>query len=314
LSTGQTARVVAVLLDKNKIPVQVEQGVEVAFPGSNVIEPNPLKIGHGESFAIGLLSATTTTGFEILSPILRPPTIGGQPVLRSVLQIEIVSPINTIRLESEYGEYVKAITRPSIPLTLTLIDVNGDPIASDKDRTVVLRVDPPNAGNLEKPEIIVAAGTKTSKAFYIPYQEGKAKILASAGQLQVQPITIEFHYRWWFYAFLALIGGAAGGFVRSYRKENPSPQHFCVNTATGAASGLLAYTSAPLLLTISLNIQNLQNTQVATKVFEAFVWGVLGGFGGPSLIADALQRKISGQAALPKAVAPQREQGPIKLE
>jgi hypothetical protein len=243
--------VIARLLDKQRVAVSAAEDIEVSFPGlREKLSPHPLRIAAGSAYAEAMLSSSQVGRF-VLEPLLKPSIVNGRPVGTDRLEIEFVSQIVGLRLLAD-PRYVKGFRRPEIKVKVELINAKGNWIASDEDRTVILRVDPPTAGRLRESDITITRGTSVSETTYRPYDEGTAKIETVGTGLLVQQTEFEFRYVWTFFLLIAVIAGVAGGVVAQATEKKKNRKLFLISAIVGAACGALAYVLAPLLIRITL--------------------------------------------------------------
>jgi hypothetical protein len=208
-------------------------------------------------------------------------------VISDANSVEFVSPIVGLRLIAD-PSYAERVSRPKIALKIGLVDAQGNWIASDKDRTVLLRADPATGGVLGKAEITIPKGNSVAETTFVPSGEGKTTIKAVVREgLVVEPSEIEFKYASMYFWFLAALGGLIGGGVRNAIGTDHSAKRILLHCLGGAVTGLLTYLLLPLIISLSLKPANLQTS---SKVFEAFVWGFIGGGSGTPYWGEFLPR------------------------
>lgn len=277
--------IVATLLDQNNIPVVPPTDVEVSFPGlSNITHSIHIKSPH----PYGEADISSSAPRDITQrAVLIPTAIKGKPIVSADLKVKFVSPIVGARIVSEYGSYIPRIWTRECPLRIELLDASGGPISADKDVEVEVHIEPPDVGRIVTTVVTIAKTKKFVDTAYIPYKEGKATIKAFAGSLQIEPVDIEFAYRWWFYGLIALGGGLIGGFLHYY--QTTPHVRFWLAIGLGAGAGLLAFTLLPPIVSISFRSEALHSV---SKILEALWWGIIGGYGGPALIAKKIEDMI----------------------
>jgi hypothetical protein len=295
LAGVERGAVVASLVDRNNVPFQVGGNVEVSFPGlGGLVTPNPIRILAGSSHAEGTLTSGTPASYT-LRPIVSPSVLLGRPVKVENVKVEFVSPIGGVHIVSEAGDYVQRVWRPRLPLKFWLVDVKGAHVKADIDRTIDVHVDPPDLGIIEPAEVIIPVGSPSAEADYIPLKEGKGTITGLAmPSLKVGEVTIEFRYRFLLFGLVAFGGGLLGGFLRVYRGDRRSGADFLKSSLIGSVTGVLLYLLLPLVITLGFKPASFQ---AASKIFEAFTWGIMGGLAGPATIRAILERRFGLGAA-----------------
>ncbi len=275
--------VTGLIEDRARVPVPAPRDYEVTFPGlSDLIKPYPMHFKAGSPEGEEVVLAAQTPGVLPFTPVVNPPL----SIVSNASSLEFDSPILGLRIICDPC-YVKAVSRQNIKVKIGLMDVHANWIASDGDRTVILRVDPPDAGRLGTSEFTILRGTSTYETTFTPYKECIAKITALAEQgFIIQTAQIEFHYAFSLFLIVAAIGGMAGGSVRELIQTGKLRfKSFIRGVLAGALFGMLAYILAPALVSVSFKPEILQN---ASKLFEAFLWGFVGGGGGTELFARLL--------------------------
>ena len=282
----ETAKIIIRMLDSNKMTVPAMNDIKVAFPGlENLLSPPQISMSKGALYAEANLVSAQPQSLT-LSPLVFPT----MPVLADASTVEFVSPILGIAVTSA-EPFVKSVHRRSIVINVTLRDAHGDPINSDRDRSVLLNVSPAAAGILQNANLTIPQGKPGVSTMFTPLQEGQASILISTGdRLDIQNATQEFHYAAMYFWLIAAIGGVIGGIIRNALGTNHSPKTIALHLAGGVFTGVVAYLVAPLLVALSLKPAGLENS---SKIFEAFVWGVLGGGSGVHLLAGLFSKTPS---------------------
>lgn len=290
----ETAKIIIRMLDANKMTVPAMKDIKVAFPGlENLLTPPQISLSKGELYAEANLVSAQPQSIT-LNPLVFPT----MPVQADASTIDFVSPILGIAVTSA-EPFVKSVRRRSITINVTLKDAHGDPINSDRDRSVLLNVSPAAAGILQNANLTIPQGKPNVSTTFTPLQEGQASILISTGErLDIQNATQEFHYAAIYFWLIAAIGGVIGGIIRNALGTNHSPKTIALHLAGGVFTGVVAYLVAPLLVALSLKPAGLENS---SKIFEAFVWGVLGGGSGVHLLAR-LFAKGDSQPSPPSAI------------
>jgi len=285
----ETATLIVRYVDSHKVSIPIRQDTSITFPGlTDKISPNPIHIASGEMFGEANL-ADPRPEIVSLAPVPSPP----QFIVSDSPTVEFVSPIVGLRLIAERG-YIEALRRPRIELKLGLLDGQGNWIASDKDRTILLRTEPSTGGVIGNVEITIPKGNSVAETTFLPSGEGKTTIKAVVGDnLVVEPTEIEFKYAYPYFWILAMLGGMIGGGVRNVLGAEHSLKTIAVHCIGGAATGWLTYLLLPLLVSLSLKPINLQTS---SKVFEAFVWGFIGGGSGIAIIGRIFAAAQTGKA------------------
>lgn len=288
---ADTGKVVARLLDSRGIPTAATHDISVMFPEvSEWLEPHMLRIAAGS--AVGSVTiSSSAAGKLVLAPVVEPPSFRGSPIGTQRLDIEFVNQIVALRLLAD-PRYAKAFSRPEFTVKAGLIDAQGNWIASDNDRTIVLRVEPPAAGRLREGELTIKRGTSVAQTSYMPNDEGVAKLSALGSGLQVQDDQIHFSYAWTYFIMFAALFGFFGGVTKQALKGKWDLKQFIIGAVVGTACGVLAYVLAPLIVTLSFKPEQLKN---ASKLFEAIAWGFVGGGGGPALLGRVFPSDGSGK-------------------
>ncbi len=286
----ETAKIIVRYIDSQKVSIPARRSIQVAFPGlADKISPYPLRIPSGAPFGEATL---TDNRAEIipLNPVPSPPI----SIISDANSVEFVSPIVGLRLIAD-PSYSERVRHPKIALKIGLVDVQGNWIASDKDRTVLLRVEPSTGGVLGKVEVTIPKGNSVAETTFAPAGEGKSTIKAIVGEgLIVEPAEIEFKYASPYFWLLAALGGLIGGGVRNAIGADHSIKKVLLQCGGGIVTGLLTYLLLPLIVSLSLKPVDLQTS---SKVFEAFLWGFIGGGSGIALLGKILSSVQSSSAA-----------------
>lgn len=294
-----TARVIVRYVDKSNVPVPAKTAIRVDFPGvSNMLTPSSVSIPAGSLFGETDLAAKTPQ----LVPLN---AIASPPVAVNYATAEFVSPIVATRVIPDHS-YVKSVKHPKINLAVGLIDDQGNWIASDQDRTLLLQVDPPSAGTFSASSVTIPKGQSTANVFFTPLQEGQSKIKAVAGDIASPDASFEFYYAALYFWLIAALGGMIGGGVRNALSDDHTVKKIIVHVAGGLVIGVLAYLVAPLLVALSLKPAGLENN---SKIFEAFVWGFFGGGSGITLLGRIF---VKGDSAAKAAVPAQPQANAAK--
>jgi hypothetical protein len=287
----ETAKIVVTYLDSHKVPVPASNDIQIAFPGLSEISPNPIQIASGALFGEADVAATRPEVIA-LNPIPAPP----MSVVSDTPSVEFDSPIVGLRVIAD-PPYTVRIRRPKIALKIGLVDAKGNWIASDEDRTVDLHQDPPESGFLAHNLLTIPKGASVAETTFVPSGEGKFMINAiMADGLVVEPAIIEFKYAYIYFWIIAVAGGLAGGIVKCAAGANHEAKYVVIHSLSGMGTGLLVYLLLPLLVSLSLRPVDLQN---ASKVFEAFAWGFIGGGTGTALLARIFSQVQAAPAHAP---------------
>jgi hypothetical protein len=277
----ETAKIIVRYIDSQKVSIPANQDILVSFPGlKDKISPHPLRIPSGAPFGEADLSDNRAE-IIALNPVPSPPV----SVMSDSSTVEFVSPIVGLRLIADPA-FAESVRHPKIALKVGLVDAQGNWIASDKDRTVLLQADPATAGVLGKTEITIPKGTSVTETTFVPSGEGTSTIKAVVGEgLLVEPAKIEFRNAYLYFWLLATVGGFIGGGVRNAMGTDHSFKRCIYHCFGGAVTGLLSYLLLPLIISLSLKPENLQTS---SKVFEAFAWGFIGGGSGVALLGKVI--------------------------
>ncbi len=276
LKVGETARVIVRYVDSHKVPVPVQSAIKVGFPGvGELMSPASVNIPAGELYGEATLSSPQPQLIS-LNPVASPPT----SVDNQAGTVEFVSPIVATRVVASQT-YVKSVRHPKITLTIGFMDSQGNWIAPNQDRVLILQVDPPSAGVLGVSSITVPKGQPSVSTTFVATQEGTSKIKAVSGDVVSQDTSFEFHYGAVYFWLIAAIGGLIGGGVRNALDSDHSVKKIVVHLGGGLMIGVITYLIAPLLVGLSLRPAGLEN---GSKIFEAFAWGFLGGGSGITLV------------------------------
>ncbi len=269
-----TAKVVVRYVDKSNVPVPARSAIKIDFPGvGNLLTPASVTIAAGGLYGEADLSSS-------LPQIVPLNAIASPPIAVNNATAEFVSPIAATRVIPDHT-YVKSVRHRKITLVIGLIDDQGNWIASDKDRTLLLQVDPPSAGTFSVSSVTIPKGQSTVSATFTPLEEGPSRIKAVAGDIASPDAGFEFHYAAMYFWLIASLGGLIGGGVRNALGDDHSVKKIVVHVAGGLVIGVLTYLIAPLLVGLSLKPAGLEN---GSKIFEAFVWGFFGGGSGITLL------------------------------
>lgn len=263
--------------DSQKLTVPAQQDIKVAFPGvGKALSTSPIAMHRGDTYAEATLTETQPE-VVTLDAVSNPP----MSIFSDTSTVEFVSPIAALKLIPDHS-YLKTIFHPKIKVKIGLFDGEGNWIAADHDRAVVLQVDPPSAGTLSSSDVTIPQGQKLIEATFIPAKEGKATIKALTGEtLTIQNADVEFYYAAPFFWMVAALGGLIGGIVKNALGNDHSRKTIVVDVGGGFGVGVLAYILAPLLIALSLKPSGLENS---SKIFEAFFWGFFGGGTGIALL------------------------------
>jgi hypothetical protein len=293
LKAGETARVIVRYVDSHRIPVPAQSAIKVGFPGLGVLlSPASVNIPAGELYGEAALSSPQPQLIS-LNPVASPPT----SVDNQAGTVEFVSPIVATRVVLSQP-YVKSVRHPRITLTVGFMDSQGNWIAPDQDRVLILQVDPPSAGVLGVSSITVPKGQLNVSTTFVATEEGTSKIKAVSGDVVSQDAGFEFYYGAIYFWFIAAIGGLIGGGVRNALGSDHSVKKIVVHLGGGLVIGVITYLIAPLLVGLSLKPAGLEN---GSKIFEAFAWGFLGGGSGITLLGRIFSNKSSATNPKPQA-------------
>lgn len=276
-------------VDRNKTPLPAPRAYDISFPEeSDKIAPHPLRIRAGDPYGSARLSASEP-GIVNLNPVVSPPTA----LENDANRVEFVSPIVGLRLIADPPQ-PRGVFRPTVAIKVGLLDGDKNWIASDKERTVVLQLDPPTGGRLGKVELTIPKNQSVATTSFTPLQEGKVAIKAIVGEgLIVEPAEVEFRYATLYFLLMAMIGGACGGCVKQVATGERTWRKILGASVLGALTGVLFYFLAPLLVTVTLTPATLQNV---SKVVEAFAWGFIGGVSGVGILVWAFTMRPKGGA------------------
>lgn len=279
LKAGIEKAIIAVrMLDHNGMSIPSVNDINVAFPGmESLLSPPQISLPRGAQYAEASLASAQPVSVT-LSPLVSPAMV----MAPNSASVDFVSPILGIAVTSSQP-YVKSVRRHSIAVNVTLKDANGDQINSDRDRSVLLSVNPPSAGILKKADLIIPQGKPNVTTEFTPLQEGVASVEISTGdRLDIQNATLEFHYAAMYFWLIAAIGGVIGGIIRNALGSDHTPKTIAFHVVGGVFTGVVAYLIAPLLVALSLKPAGLENS---SKIFEAFAWGLMGGGSGVHILA-----------------------------
>jgi hypothetical protein len=295
LITGEPARVIVRYVDSHKVPIPAQSAIKVGFPGlGELMSPASVNIPAGELYGEATLSSSQPQ-LVSLNPVASPPI----SVDNQASTVEFVSPIVATRVVLSQT-YVKAIRHPRITLTVGFMDSQGNWIAPDQDRVLILQVDPPSAGMLALSSITVPKGQQSVSTTFVATQEGTSKIKAVSRDVVSEDSGFEFHYGAVYFWLIAAVGGLIGGGVRNALGSDHSVKKIVVHLAGGLMIGVVTYLIAPLLVGLSLKPAGLEN---GSKIFEAFAWGFLGGGSGITILARIFYNKSDAGSTPPRANA-----------
>jgi hypothetical protein len=276
-ATLDKAELILLVVDQSRVPVPAPHLFVVRFPGlDEVITPFPLNIEAGSPEATAVLATQVPGNYE-LNPVVVPPI----SVLSDAPTLVFENPVAGLRILAD-PSYVKAVFRPHVPIKAGLYDVRGNSISTDHDLTVILRVDPLGAGRLTTSQFTLPRGNSTIATIFTPSDEGRATISALTEKgLNIEVGQLEFHYAFTLFVIVALIGGIAGGIVRNALQSATPPRgRYILGILAAAFFGVLAFILAPVIVSVSFKPEVLQNS---SKLFEAFLWGFIGGGTGAKL-------------------------------
>jgi hypothetical protein len=284
----ETGTVVARILDAEQREFPAHRTYTIRFPeltGPVHVMPPNLTIQTGESYGTTEVSATQPTVLPF-RPSVNPPST----VLSSVDRLEFISPIVSAIAIPQHS-YLEAMWPPKIGLAVGLTDGRGNWISSDESKTILLRAEPDNDGIFESSAIQISKGQSVVQSYYTPLREGKVIVKAIAGGLQSPDMTIEFRYTAYFFWIIALVGGLLGGIVK-YVLDGERGLRVLLGALVGCFTGWLAYVLVPVLDFRSLS----PLIQGASRVFQAFVYGFLGGGIGFAIFKPLLNKVRSAKA------------------
>jgi len=297
-------KVSGLIEDKARVPVPAQHDYDISFPGlSDLITPYPMHIKTGSSGGECTL-ASPTPGILPFTPAVNPPLT----IVSNASTVEFDSPILGLRILAD-PSYINAVTRRSTQVKVGFFDVHKNWIGPDDDRTVILNVEPPDAGTLGISAVTIPKGIAVYETKFTPLKEGVAKITAlTEPGLIVDTAQIEFHYAFSLFLIIAALGGIAGGVVRHLVQGGKQDfKSIVLAGGLGTLLGLLAYILAPALVSVSFKPESLQN---ASKLFEAFLWGFIGGGSGAALFAKLLPTASQPPAARLAPPAPSNSPPP----
>src|SRR5207245_1879779 len=160
--------------------------------------------------------------------------------------------------------YAKAFRIRPFQLKVGFVNSEGNWAASDRERTVLLRVDPVSGGTLSRSELVFPKGAGFSQVTYVPYQEGTATVIPvipAASGLTAAPAKIEFDYSLpWFFT-IAAAGGLLSGVVRQYFRKKYAWWRYLLSAAGGAFLGFILFFVVRYVVTINFKPDaNLSNS------------------------------------------------------
>jgi len=277
LKVQEAAKIIVRQMDSRRFTVPAQGDIKVAFPGlGNALSPGQISISRGELYAEADLTESQPQ-VVTLNPISSPP----MSIHIETSSIEFMSPIAGLRLISD-PSYVRAVRHPKTTVKIGLVDGQGNWIASDKDRTIVLQLDPPSAGTLSRSDVTIPRGQSVVEAVFTATKEGKATIKAINGEgFSIQNADIEFYYAAVYFWLIAALGGLIGGGVRNALGTDHKLKTIAIHVGGGMLVGIIVYLVAPLLVALSLKPAGLES---GSKIFESFIWGVTGGGSGVTLL------------------------------
>jgi hypothetical protein len=293
-----TAKVIVRYVDKSNVPVPAKTAIKVDFPGvGNMLTPASVTIAAGGLYGEADLASTLPQTVPLNA-------IASPPIAVNNATAEFVSPIAATRVIPDHN-YVKSVRHRKITLAIGLIDDQGNWIASDKDRTLLLQVDPPSAGTFSVSSVTIPKGQSTVTATFTPLEEGQSMIKAVAGDIASPDASFEFYYAALYFWLIAAVGGLIGGGVRNALGDDHSVKKIVVHVAGGLVIGVLTYLIAPLLVGLSLKPAGLEN---GSKLFEAFAWGFVGGGSGITLLGRIFMKNDNASKPAPPSNEPPKTQ------
>lgn len=289
LTGGQSGTIVARMIDADNREFPARQEYKIAFPELMTrarIQPRVMKISRNSSFAVAQISSDEAASLPFHPSI--------QPFMlfhSSTEVVDFVSPIVSAVVIPDHT-YSEGTFPRKIRISVGLADARNNWIASDQNRTLVLKAVPESEGIFESNQILIPKGVSVVQTFFTPLREGKVTITAVSGGLQSPEMSIEFRYKIWFFLILAITGGFLGGIVKRALEGQKQIKELWVGALVGTFTGALAYLLAPVLDFKSA----VPTIQAGSKLFQAFVYGFLGGALGflifRSLISGA--KKVFG--------------------
>jgi len=180
---------------------------------------------------------------------------------------------------------LKAVAKVAEPQPIA---VQTTPTGSEVPTTKTASSSPETnaGGTVAKTDITIPKGSSVAETTFQPLAEGKSVIKAVVGEgLIVETEDVEFKYAYIYFWGIAALGGFIGGVIRNAVGSDHSAKTVVVHCIGGCATGLLVYLLLPLMVSLSLKPVNLQN---ASKVFEAFAWGFIGGGTGTALLGKII--------------------------
>lgn len=273
----ESAEIIVRHMDKNKYCVPATKDISIKFPGiGQALTPHTLLIRAGECFIEGALSVAQP---QIVK--LEPTPSPAMSIVNEASNVEFVSPVASINVVTDNPSVKAALRRPKIPIYAILQDAQGNETKSECDRTIFLTAHPFGAGEFEHSQLTIMKGQTKVQTFFKPSDEGKFTIKAVAGGLPPLDLALQFQYTAVYFWLIAVIGGIVGGVVRNALGNDHSRKTVAKHVAGGAAVGVLTSIVAPLLVALSLKPAGLEN---GSKIFEAFIWGLLGGGSGVAIL------------------------------
>jgi len=282
-TSGEIGTIVARMIDANKREFPARQDYRIVFPELTTkvrVQPPEMRIGKDSSYAVARISSNEAASFPF-HPSIRPPL----PFESAIEKVDFISPIVSAVVIPDHT-YLEATFPPKVQISVGLADARNNWISSDQNRTLVLRAVPESGGVFESNQIQIPKGVSVVKSFFTPLREGKVTITAVAGGLQSPEMSIQFGYKIWFFLILAIIGGFSGGIVKHALEGEKDLKKLLVSALVGTFTGALAYLLAPVLDFKSL----VPTVQAGSKLFQAFVYGFLGGALGFLIFSSLISR------------------------
>ena len=297
LFAGETGKITALLVDSANVPIQAPEAIKISFPGLvGTLKPRSLTIERGDPFGEAALSVESQV-HESLHPVPTPAVVQGRPLVVGDLPLDVQSRISRLHIVCE--RFAQRLWRSRIPVAVRLLDVDGIESPADKPRTVALRIEPADAAELERPEVTFEMGQREVATSVLPYREGKFKLAAEylTEELKGDTRDLEFRYVWWFFMFIAVVGGGAGGFLRWSRQRHRARTRLLSHLVLGAITAAILYALVPTLGKVLFALPDLQ---LAGRAFAAFTWGVIGGVLGPATLATRFERLLRQEPSAPR--------------
>jgi hypothetical protein len=290
LRSGQgIPRILATLLDKTRTPVSASTAIAVAFPEfqfRELLETHPLIIPKDAKYGevrLRVAGAGTFTSRPVVTPnLLQGSKLSAGPDPMGFTVLGDIAGWRPFTLRP----VLTGVFIPEVPVSIALVGQEGRDVQADTDLTAVLTVDPPEAGYLDQNRVTVRRGMKEAPVVYTPLREGSGTIRIEPTGLPGQSLEITFRYALLAFILVALVGGAAGGFIRRLRQDRKGVSGYVQDIVVGSVVGVLAFVLAPLVVSVGFKPPELQN---GSKFLEALTWGFIGGAVGPAMFDSLIE-------------------------